>query len=273
MTPSKIKACVITGYGINCEKEMALACTMAGAEANFVHAQQLFENEFPWKEAHIILFPGGFSFGDELGAAKTFANRIAYCALHLRDRLQSFVEKGHCILGICNGFQLLVKLGLLPGNEHFEQTVSLTNNSCGRFECRWVNHKVRPSPCIFTRGIETMYLPVRHGEGHLTGSTTQISRLLETNQVVLQYANEDGSIADTFPNNPNGSMHSIGGLCDSTGRIFGMMAHPEAATRFVNDPRWTRIKDERQRKQLPIPVYGEGFALFKNAVNYLKESL
>lgn len=272
MTSQKIKICVITGYGINCEKEMALACEMAGGAVSFIHAQQLLSNDTSWMDANLIAFPGGFSFGDELGAAKAFANRISYNAMNLRDRLHSFVENGNCIIGICNGFQLLVKLGLLPGNENFSQSISLANNSSSRFECRWVHHKVLPSPCIFTRGIESLYLPARHGEGNLTGSSENITNLFKNKQVALQYANEDGTVADHFPANPNGSTEAIAGLCDPTGRIFGMMAHPEAAVHFTNDPRWTRLKEHHQRHKEPVPKYGPGFAVFKNAIHYLKES-
>lgn len=268
----RVKALVITGYGINCEKETAKACELAGGEVSFIHAQMMFSSTFPWDQAHLILFPGGFSFGDELGAAKAFANRLSYHAMQLRDRLQRFVDRGNCILGICNGFQLLVKLGLLPGNDGFNQTVSLTGNDSSRFECRWVHHKVCPSPCIFTRGVHSLYLPIRHGEGKLVGNSSVISNLFQSQQVVLQYTHEDGKIATDFPDNPNGSIDGIGGICDSTGRIFGMMAHPEAALSFTNDPRWTRTKENLLRSGHELPKHGPGLTLFKNAINYLKDS-
>ena len=270
----RIKAFVVTGYGINCEKEMARAFELAEAEVSFVHAKEMFSREFPWSDAQLILFPGGFSFGDELGAAKAFANKLSYNATNLRDRLQDFVNRGNCLLGICNGFQLLVKLGLLPGDEgsKFNQTVSLTNNDSSRFECRWTHHKVCPSPCIFTRGLDLLYLPVRHGEGKFVGSPECIARLFHQRQVVLQYCDEKGNVSDDFPANPNGSAKAIGGLCDPTGRIFGMMAHPEAAVSFTNDPQWTRIKDRLLREHYPLPKYGPSLQLFTNAIQYLKES-
>ena len=137
---SIIQAVVLTGYGINCENEMALACQLAGAHVKKMHLQTLFRSDFPWNETQLLLFPGGFSFGDELGAAKTLANRLSYHSMKLRDRLLNFVEEGHCILGICNGFQLLVKLGLLPGADAHSQTLSLACNDSGRFECRWAHH-------------------------------------------------------------------------------------------------------------------------------------
>jgi phosphoribosylformylglycinamidine synthase I len=285
-----VKAVVITGCGINCDKEMAVACKEAGFEVETIHASKLFGDTFPWSEAQLLLFPGGFSFGDELGAAKVFANRL----LGIKNRLQEFVDQGNCILGICNGFQLLVKLGLLPGdkkeyredreesegnakeiNENSKktsrflrslrdlrgssdsgvnivnQTASLACNDTGRFEARWVNHLVVPSKCIFTQGLESLYLPIRHGEGKFVTDNTEL--LFRNQQVVMQYEK-----------NPNGSMDSIAAICDPTGRILGMMAHPEAALYFTQDPRWTRMKES-------LTSYGSGFAIFKNALNYLKE--
>jgi phosphoribosylformylglycinamidine synthase I len=240
-----VKAVVVTGCGINCDKEMSVACREAGFEVETIHASKLFGDAFPWGEAQLLLFPGGFSFGDELGAAKVFANRL----LGIKNRLKEFVDQGNCILGICNGFQLLVKLGLLPGGEN--QTASLACNDTGRFEARWVNHLVVPSKCIFTQGLESLYLPIRHGEGKFVSDDTEL--LFRNQQVVMQYEK-----------NPNGSMDSIAAICDPTGRILGMMAHPEAALYFTQDPRWTRMKDS-------LTTYGSGFALFQNALNYLKE--
>lgn len=272
MKHQKIKVVVITGYGINCEKELGLSCQLAGGDVSYIHAQQLFTSLFPWNDAQLIVFPGGFSFGDELGAAKVFANRITYDKANLRDRLQQFFNQGNCIMGICNGFQLLVKLGLLPGKDTFNQTVSLSSNSSNRFECRWVHHKVNDSKCVFTKGIDTLYLPVRHGEGNFTGPSPIINSLFHNKQVVLQYADKEGSVSAVFPENPNGSTESIGGICDPSGRIFGMMAHPEAALHFTNHPQWTRIKERLLRAGKPIPEYGPGFAIFKNVVRYLKDS-
>ena len=242
-----VKTFVITGCGINCEKEVAVACTAAGAEVSFVHVKKLFSDSFSWEEAQLLIFPGGFSFGDELGAAKVFANRL----LHLRDKLQQFVSQGNCILGICNGFQLLVKLGLLPGEG--EQSASLACNDTGRFECRWIHHTVLPSNCIFTQGLSSLYLPIRHGEGKFVSKSTE--KLFENKQVVLQY-----------DNNLNGSMDAIAAICDPTGRILGMMAHPEAALYITHDPRWTRMNPR------DLPEFGSGFAIFKNAVTYLKKN-
>ena len=253
----KVKALVITGYGINCEKEMAHACQLTGAHASIVHAKSLLTDQVKLDDTHLLLLPGGFSFGDELGAAKAFANRLN----QLRERFQEFVAQGKCILGICNGFQVLVKLGLLPGSP--SQVVSLTYNDSCRFESRWAHHKVCPTPCIFTKDIEQIYLPIRHAEGKFVMSHVSLPQ----QQIVLRYTTAEGKIAKRYPDNPNGSQDAIAGICDPTGRIFGMMAHPEAALYFTNHPQWTRSKEK------PLPKYGDGLKIFQNAINYIKESL
>jgi phosphoribosylformylglycinamidine synthase len=266
-----VKALLIKGYGINCEREMEAACKMAGAETTIVHSHILLSRQIRLRDFHLFMLPGGFSFGDELGAGKAFANRISYSA-EIKERMLEFVREGGCILGICNGFQLLVKLGLLPGFD--EQVASLACNDSGRFENRWTHHKVFKSPCIFTQDIENLYLPVRHGEGKLIFKNENIhQKIVENNQVVFRYATSDGIPTERYPDNPNGSKDAIGGLCDATGRILGMMAHPEAALRMVNHPRWTRLSEEAKRQQSILPWQGDGLKLFQNAVNYVKDHL
>lgn len=263
-----VKALIIAGYGINCERETALACEMAGAQAEIVHAQKFFNDQVDWEKCDLLVFPGGFSFGDELGAAKALANRLTYHVSHICKRLRNFVQQGHCILGICNGFQLLVKLGLLPGFEC--QEVALAGNDTSRFECRWVNHKVNTTVCVFTQGLNQLYLPVRHGEGKfLSAYSSKIAHLFQNGQVALQYADACGTVAGKFPGNPNGSVEAIGGICDPTGRILGMMAHPEAALNFTQHPHWIRIKERLLRDKKPLPQYGDGLGIFKNVINYL----
>ncbi len=261
-----IRALVLSGYGINCEKEMAKGATLAGAEVVTAHAKSWLLGEIDLSGFDFLLFPGGFSFGDELGAAKAFANRIAFSKQS--EDLARFVEKGNCILGVCNGFQLLVKLGLLPGLEK-GAAASLIRNTSGRFEARWVHQKVLPSKCVFTKGLTDLYLPVRHGEGNfiMPGS----DRLMEEGLIALQYTTPCGSLTEEFPHNPNGSKFSIAGITDPTGRVLGMMPHPEAALFFTQLPNWTREKEEKKRAGQPIPTYGPGLSLFKNAINYLRQ--
>ena len=256
---NEIKALVITGYGINCEKEMALACELAGAKATIAHAYMLLNDEIDLNDYQLLCFPGGFAFGDELGAGKVLANRLQSLIQSLKD----FVDDGKCILGICNGFQLLVKLGLLPG-QTTKQSISLTYNDHARFDDRWVGHKVDSAKCIFTQGLQNLHLPIRHGEGKFVFENDNLAtELTGAHQIVFRYA----------PNNPNGSHDDIAGICDPTGRILGMMAHPEAALYFTNHPDWIRRKEEAKRAKSSLPQHGEGYAIFKNAVDYLKRTI
>lgn len=257
-----ITAAVLTGHGINCERELALGCRLAGAEVTFVHVQELLQGKFPWDKVQLLLLPGGFSFGDELGAAKALASRLLYHSLKIKERLQQFVNEGGAILGICNGFQLLVKMGLLPQNPDGKQLASLACNDAGKFVCRWVQHTVCPSPCIFTQGLETLYLPIRHGEGKFVCDEALLKSLQEKGQVVLQYSERE---------NPNGSLASIAAVCDSTGRICGMMAHPEAALFFTHYPDWTRRKERAKREGKPIPSFGEGLYMLQNGIQTLRK--
>lgn len=274
-----VRALIITGYGINCEKEMAHACRRAGAEAAIEHANDLLNGHVDLSHYHLLAFPGGFSFADELGAGKAFANRLSFNhqqGTSLKTRLHEFVSEGKCIIGICNGFQLLVKLGLLPSFKEADskQELSLAHNDSRKFEARWVNHKVLDSPCVFTKELDQLYLPVRHAEGKLVARENEvINRLFNSKQVVLQYADPNGIPAYTYPNNPNGSIQSVAGLCDETGRVFGMMAHPEAAIYFTNHPHWHRLREIAKRKGEEIPEEADGYKIFNNGIQYLRENL
>lgn len=252
---SNVQALVVNGLGINCEKEMALACELAGATVFTAHIKMLLNREINLHNFQLLCFPGGFSYGDELGAAKALANRMTHVA-NLKEDLFGFVANGGCILGICNGFQLLVKLGLLPGP--LEQNSSLVQNDCGHFINDWIDHKVVSQKCIFTQGIDSIHLPIRHGEGKFVIENPQ--ELFSNDQVALQYAEQ----------NPNGSIESIAGICDTTGRVLGMMAHPEAALFATNDPHWQRKKEQASRKGELFPDIGPGLKLFENAVRYLE---
>jgi len=223
---------------------------------------------------HLLCLPGGFLDGDHLGAAQAGAHRFRHARVketgeRLMDQVLRLIARGGLCIGICNGFQLLVKLGLLPGFDgHYEERLtSLTYNDSGRFEDRWVTLKVNPaSPCVFTRGLKHLFLPVRHGEGKLVTKDEEVlQRLKAQGQIVVQYADpETYEPTMTYPHNPNGSTEAIAGLCDETGRIFGLMPHPEAFNHFTNHPRWTR--EQVSEEEL-------GLTLFKNAVQYIRENL
>lgn len=266
----KIRALVPTGHGINCEMETRRALELAGFDQiDLIHLNFLARGEVDISTYKLIVFPGGFLDGDDLGAAQACANRLRHSRVNggrFIDHLVRFVEKGGLVMGICNGFQLLVKLGLLPasGNDYTRREVTLTGNDRGRFEDRWVYLAIdKTSPCIFLRGIDHLYLPVRHGEGKIVGRTGDLAmKLVESGQAVVRYALPDGlEPTMEYPFNPNGSECAIAGLCDPTGRVFGMMPHPEAFLHRTNHPRWTREE---------LPEEGGGLALFKNAAAFLR---
>ena len=273
--PRKVKSIVITGNGTNCEMEMAHACRLAGSdEVDIVHLSMLLYGEKSLDDYHFLNLPGGFLDGDDLGSAKAGANRILHAQVKgkseiLYEQFARFIAEGKLILGVCNGFQLLVKLGMLPGfdGDYRTQTVTLTYNDSGRFEDRWVYLRInRDSPCVFTKNRERLYLPVRHGEGKFIAKDEHIlERLHDSRQVPVQYTHHDYlNIAMDYPSNPNGSIDGIAGICNATGRIFGLMPHPEAYLHYTNHPRWTREK---------LPEEGMGLDIFKNAVDFARRFL
>jgi phosphoribosylformylglycinamidine synthase subunit PurQ / glutaminase len=268
----KIRALVATGHGINCEVETGHALQLAGFDrVDLVHLNFLTAGEVDPSSYQMIVFPGGFLDGDDLGAAQACANRIRYSRVNGRwliDNLIDFINRGGLLLGICNGFQLLTKLGMLPalGGDYTRRDVSLTGNDSGRFEDRWVSLVVdRQSPCVFTRDIEHLYVPVRHGEGKIVGRTPELARsLLGSHQAPVRYASPDSyQPTSQYPDNPNGSEEAIAGLCDPSGRVFGLMPHPECFTHRTNHPRWTREE---------LPEEGAGLAIFKNAAAFARQS-
>ena len=271
--PKEVKSIVITGNGTNCEMEMAHACRLAGSDVvDIVHISMLLYGEKSLDDYHFLNLPGGFLDGDDLGSSKAGANRILHAKIkgkkeNLFDQFERFIGKGKLILGVCNGFQLLVKLGMLPGfdGDYRNQTTPLTFNDSGRFEDRWVNLRINPdSPCIFTRKVTGIYLPVRHGEGKfVTKDKDVLERLHRDHQVVVEYSHEDfrNAVMD-YPANPNGAIDGIAGICNETGRIFGLMPHPEAYLHRTNHPRWTREQ---------LPEEGMGLAIFKNAIDFIRK--
>jgi phosphoribosylformylglycinamidine synthase len=243
--------------GTNCDVETAFAFEQAGAEVASAHVNELARKEKRIGDYQILVFPGGFTYGDDISAGKILANEIK---LKLGEDIRRFVENGGLILGICNGFQVLVKAGILPQPEDTDQELTLATNDSSRFECRWVYLSVdKQSPCVFTRGIESLYLPIAHGEGKVMAGPEALKGL----QVVLRYADSAGKVSADYPDNPNGSADSIAGICDRSGRIFALMPHPERFLRWTQHPRWSR---EAKRE------WGDGFAIFRNAVNWVKSA-
>jgi len=267
-----VNVLVLTGYGLNCDYETAYAFELAGANAVRVHINSLIDRTVDLANFQILVFIGGFSWGDDHGAGVIQAVRLK---TNIGGQILEFVEKGNLVLGICNGFQSLVNLGLLPGlkRNYRRRSVAVTFNDCGNFRDQWVVLKVNPaSPCIFTRGIGPAELPVRHGEGKFFTDEATLASLLENNQVAIQYALPDSEPADgRFPFNPNGSIADIAGICDPTGRIFGLMPHPEAYHHWTNHPDWTRRKEIARRRGSSAQTAGPvGVRILQNAVDFAR---
>lgn len=270
---SRPRALVLYGYGLNCDYETAFALSLAGAEAFRVHTHDLLSQPARLWDYHLLAIPGGFSWGDEHGAGVILALRLK---LALGQALQEFVAAGRLVLGICNGFQVLVNLGLLPNlrGREGERLVALIPNDCGNFRDAWVHLWVNPdSPCVFTRGLKRLELPIRHGEGKFYAAPEVLGSLARSRQIVLRYALPSGDPAGgRFPENPNGSLMDIAGICDPSGRVLGLMPHPEAAITGTQHPYWTWHKEKYRRLGLPYPdPPGPGLRIFQNAVNYLRE--
>ena len=253
---AKVRTLILRAPGTNCDFETAFAFEQAGALVDSAHVNELVRREKLIADYQILVLPGGFTYGDDVSAGKILANELK---LKLGEDIQRFVERGGLILGICNGFQVLVKAGILPLVEDGgRQQLTLAGNDSSRFECRWVYLQVnQKSPCVFTRGITALYLPVAHGEGKVMAEPETLGRL----NVVVRYADDKGSIKAGYPFNPNGSADNIAGICDASGRIFALMLHPERFIRWSQHPRWSR---EAPRQ------HGDGLAIFSNAVEWVR---
>jgi len=251
---AKVNVIVLRGPGTNCDMETSFAFEQAGASVTEVHVNRLIQRERKLADYQIMVIPGGFTYGDDIAAGKVLANELS---LNLGEDIAKFIASGGLILGICNGFQVMVKAGILPEpSENTAQRVTLANNDSAKFECRWVHLKVNhDSPCVFTKDIERMYLPVAHGEGKLITSEDILPEL----NAVLYYTDENGNKGAGYPWNPNGSMGDIAGICDSSGRIFALMPHPERYIRGTQHPQWTRLGAQE---------CGDGFQMFLNAVKW-----
>ncbi|MEJ2587953.1 MAG: phosphoribosylformylglycinamidine synthase subunit PurQ [Deltaproteobacteria bacterium] len=273
----RIKALILTGFGLNCDYETDYSLKLAGADSRRIHINELIRglgerDKISLSEFQILVFGGGFSWADDHGAGVLMAAKLRR---HLGSELERFVRDGNLVIGICNGFQALVNLGLLPGfgGQYDKRLVAITYNDSGNFIDAWVNLKVnQDTPCVFTEGISTIELPVRHGEGKLIAEENTTTTLFENHQVVMQYASNDGHAArGEWPYNPNGSVRDIAGICDPTGRVFGLMPHPEAYNHFTNHPDWTKKREILHRgAETPATQEGEGIRIFRNAVEYLK---
>jgi phosphoribosylformylglycinamidine synthase I len=271
---TKVQALVLTGFGINCAEEMRAAYMLAGANADIVPIQEIFSGELALDEYDILNFPGGFSFGDDLGAGRVLANTLKYKKMPsgrvFIDEITDFLEKGKYILGICNGFQVLTALGLLPGlNKNFEQEVSLVSNTSGKFEDRWVKCSITSHVSPLIEELESIELPVRHGEGRLVVKDLRVAQqIIDQNLIVMKYCDKMGNATDAYPENPNGSFQAAAALTNPSGQVLGMMPHPEAYLSLYNHPNWGM----HLRNHLVDSEEGGGLQLFKSIVKAVKQN-
>jgi phosphoribosylformylglycinamidine synthase len=266
----KPRVCILRTAGTNCDRETAFAFERAGASADFVHINRLCDGSRALSEFSILALPGGFSYGDDIAAGRILANELKF---RVRDAVLQFVARGNLVIGICNGFQVLVKSGLLPGNADLRQEVSLILNDSGKFEARWTYLKNEESRCVWTgQAGGVVYLPVAHGEGKfVTGDAACLERLRQNRQVVFRYCDPEGNPTDEYPRNPNGSVAQVAGICDETGRIFGLMPHPERHVRAQQHPRWSA--SALAGEDATARAGADGLAIFRNGVDYVKKNL
>jgi phosphoribosylformylglycinamidine synthase subunit PurQ / glutaminase len=251
---------ILRAPGTNCDMETAFAFEQAGAKTETLHINRLLEKPDIFERFQILCIPGGFSFGDDIAAGRIFGNLMQH---HLAEQLEKFKADGKLILGICNGFQVLMKSPvLLESDREKGPAATLTLNDSGRYEDRWVRLETKNTKCVFLKGIERMYLPVAHAEGKFVARDEETLRHLDSaGQLALCYVSQQagGTGSVKFPDNPNGSQADVAGVCDSTGRVLGLMPHPERHIDPTQHPRWTR--DEANSA-------GDGLQIFINAVRY-----
>ncbi|HUQ84822.1 MAG TPA: phosphoribosylformylglycinamidine synthase subunit PurQ [Candidatus Limnocylindrales bacterium] len=265
---NKPKVLIFSGYGLNSEEETAYGFELAGAAPDIVHINDIVDGKYKLDNYQILSFPGGFAYGDDTGAGNAYANKIKN---HLWDAVNRFVKKDKLVIGICNGCQIVNNLGLVPAfsGDFGDRKVALSNNDSARFITRWVDLKVN-SNSPWLSGIETLSLPIAHGEGKFITSDEDLTKLQKNNQIALQYIKGEMSTYLDLPANPNGSTDEIAGITDETGRVLGLMPHPERGMFFNQLPNWQLTKEQLVRQGKKLPTEGPGLQIFKNAVKYFK---
>lgn len=267
---AKPKVLVITGYGINCEEETSKCFEMSGGEAKITHVNEVIAGNIKPSDYQIMAFPGGFSYGDDTGSGNAMANKINN---NIREEILNFATQDKLVIGICNGFQMLTNLGLVPATDgkYGERQAVLMHNKKARYECRWVYLKNTCTKCVWTRDIDMIHLPIAHGEGNFYTEQDILQKMKENDQIAFKYVKPDGSPANQdLDYNPNGAMEDIAAISDPTGRIFGIMPHPERFNAFTNEENWPLIKEKLLREGKPLPKQGEGLKIFRNAIQYFE---
>jgi phosphoribosylformylglycinamidine synthase subunit PurQ / glutaminase len=264
--PIPEKALIMSGYGINSEMETQGALARAGMGSDIVHINDLIKGKRSMAEYRLLVFPGGFSYGDDTGAGNAYANRVRN---NLWDELQEFMAGDNLVLGICNGFQILANLGLVPAfDRSCAREIALMPNRGGRLECRFVTLKPACEN-LWTRGIERIYCPVSHGEGNLSCSKETLAKIRSKKMVAFTYCREDMSPADgEYPWNPNGSIGDIAGITSANGRVLGLMPHPERAMEFTNLYDWPLLAEQARREGRSVPQESQNMQFFRNIAAY-----
>lgn len=259
---------VFSGYGLNCEEETKFAFELAGASADIVHINDLIQSPKRLSEYQILAFPGGFAYGDDTGAGNAYANKLRN---HLWDEIDAFVKRDTLVIGICNGFQIIVNLGLLPAldGRYGTRQVALLHNDSARYTVRWTD-VVCEGNSPWLAGIKRMSLPIAHGEGRMYAPEHVLDILEKKHLIALRYEEGPISVAQHLPPNPTGTLHGIAGLTNEEGRILGIMPHPERAMFFTQLPDWPLTKERLRRMEKKLPKFGPGLSIFRNAVEYFK---
>jgi phosphoribosylformylglycinamidine synthase I len=262
------RALIMSGFGINSEMETQEALARAGMDADVVHINDLIEGRKQMVDYRLLVFPGGFSYGDDTGAGNAYANRVRN---NLWKDLTEFIEGDNLVLGICNGFQILANLGLVPAfDKKFQRDIALMPNIKGVLECRFVTLKPGADN-LWTKGIERIVCPVAHGEGNFSCSKETLQRLRRQKMIAFLYCRDDLSPANgEYPYNPNGSVGDIAGITSADGKVLALMPHPERAMEFVNLYDWPLQKAVMKRERLPVPQSSVNMQFFQNIVDYFR---
>ena len=261
------KALIIAGYGLNCEEESAFAFEQVGMSASIMHVNDLIETPNVLSEYQTLLIPGGFSYGDDTGSGNAFAQKMR---LTLIEQLKKFVARDTLTIGICNGCQILVNLGLAPAleNSYGTRQVAVTHNAGARYQCRWIDMKIEQTNSPWLQNINTLHVPVAHGEGRFMMDDSTLETLQNNNQIALRYTKDGVSANGEFPYNPNGSTDDIAGITDESGRVLVMMPHPERGMFTWQRDDYATLKDKARRNGQALSDNSDGLQIFQNAATY-----